>query len=732
MAKEFNRRQFLRLAALGAVGVAAAACAAPTPEVVEKVVKEVVKETVIVAGTPQVVEKEVTKIVEKEVTKIVEKVVKETVVVEKVAKETVVVEAAPEDVNNIFGTIEDYESATGETIDSFGEAPMLAAMVASGELPPVEERLPKDVAVVQPHEIGQYGGEMRLLGYYEEAGAFTGLTENSTQSMFTLHTCLTAPPKFHPNLVKDWELAEDGKSITIYLREGMKWSDGADFDADDFAFWYEDILQDPELIPVISKSYMPGGELMGFKGIDDYTVQYTFAEPYWRAVEVFSGADLYQPQHFLKQYMPKYNDAAEALAKEEGFETWQLAFDFHSSITSDNYDRDVTAPQINAWVIKELGPDSVLWERNPYFWRVDTAGNQLPYVDALLVIMTEDVDTVAPLKTMAGEIDWGDYIGYAVKDYPVLKRHEKDGDYTAYLWEDTETGGALNFALEYTHKDPVLRELFNDIRFRQALSLAINRDEISKNVFFGLTKPWTAPFSALWTGYEDWMGTYYAEHDVARANALLDEIGLEWDDAHEYRLRPDGETLFLQGEYCTEWLAYSEDLLDLVALYWKDIGVQFVPKFVFEDTLQTLFVAGETTMGIVRSGQSEIEARTSYPIRLMPPWHWAWADCCPGSSYAWRRWLDADGAEGIEPPDKIKHLYECVQEWLAEPYGTEKYQRLIKEILTINVENLYFFGTVTPSPGVNIRSNRLGNTEGKGGPSANLHHYYEETYFIRQ
>lgn len=728
-------KTFRNLILLGLVVALLVSCAAPKVVEVTRVIKEVVKETVIVAGTPEVVEREVTKIVKEEVTKVVEKVVKETVVVEKVVKEIVVVEAAPEDVNNLFATIEDYESATGETIDSFGESPMLAAMVASGELPPVEERLAKEPAVVRPKVIGQYSDEIRTLGFAEEAGAFSGITEDMVTGLFTLHTSLKFRPQMHADVAKGWELAEDGKSITIYLREGMKWSDGDDFTADDFAFWYEDIVQDPELNPTISDQWMPGDELMGFNVIDDYTVQYTFAIPYWRAIEVFSGGGLYEPEHFLKQYMPKYNDEAEALAKEEGFETWQMAFDFHSAITSDNYDRDLTAPQINPWIIKEIRPDLVIWERNPYFWRVDTAGNQLPYVDTLMIIMTADVKTVGPLKVMAGELDVGGAItGLALTDYPVLKAKEQQGDYKAYLWPRIDQSHAWGFALNYTHKDPVLRELFNDLRFRQALSLAINRDEISEKIFLGLTEPWTAPISAAWTGYEPWMGTYYAEHDVERANALLDEIGLEWDDAQEYRLRPDGKTLFLLGEYCQEWLAYSEDIMDLVALHWKDIGVQFEPKFVFEDILQTAAVANETTMGIGNSdGGSEISpGRSQYPIRLIPPWHWGWDDCCPFAAHPWRWWLDSDGASGIEPPEEIKRAYQLTMEWLDTPYGTDEYERLIKEVIRINVDNLYYFGTVSSPPNVQINSNRLGNAAGKGGPQAGLHHYYNETLFIRQ
>jgi peptide/nickel transport system substrate-binding protein len=615
-------------------------------------------------------------------------------------------------------------------------------MLADMDLPPVAERIGDEPAVVMPKEIGQYGGEIQLVGFYEGAGAFSGFTESMQTALFVLHQSQTDPPAFHPNIVKGWNLSEDGMSMTLFLREGMKWSDGDDFNADDFVFGFE-VMNNPELTIEISGSWKPSGELMGFEKVDDYTVRYTFSVPYWRAIEVFSGGgDLYKPEHFLKQYIPEYNPDAEALAESEGFESWQAAADFHGGINDSNYDRDPMAPQLNPWIIKEISPDSVLWERNPYFWRIDAAGNQLPYVDTLLVLNTTDSAAITPIKVMAGEVDWNDYIGLDLADYPALKENEESGAFNALLWPKLEESHAMGFALNYVHPDPVLRELFNDIRFRYALSLGINREEISENLFFGLSEPWTAPVSAIWTGYEDWMGTHYAEYDVDQANALLDEIGLEWDENGEYRLRPDGEELFFPGEYCTEWLAYSEDLLDLVSLHWKDIGVHMEPKFVTEETLQAAFVANETSWGASNSGGgAEIDpARVEYPIRLIPPWHWGFADCCPMSSYQWRVWLDCErdvacnqeDVDGIEPPDDIKRAYQLAYEWLDTAAGTPEYEEKISELIKLNVENFWYFGTVTPPPSINIRSHRLGNAEGEGGPSAGLHHYFTESYFINE
>jgi peptide/nickel transport system substrate-binding protein len=648
--------------------------------------------------------------------------------------EAMAVEGEPY-VNHLFTTIADYEAATGKTISSFNESPMLAALVSSGDLPPVEERLPKDVAVVRPRdEIGQYGGQLRVIGFYEGAGAYSGLTESMQATYMIMDPNYTS---LQPNTVKGMTLSDDGLSLTLFLREGLKWSDGDDFNAKDIDFWYNDLLQNPELTPNISDSFKPGGELMGLNVIDDYTVEFTFSTPYYRAPDVFStggSGDFYSPEHFVKQYMPDYSEGAEALVEAEGYETWQQAVQFHAGTADDYYDRDTLAPTLNPWIIKDIGADSVLWERNPYYWRVDIAGNQLPYVDSILVIMTDNVNNTAPVKSLAGELDLNE-VGLAIDDFPVFKKGEEAGNYKTYLWDRLDQSHAMGFALNYAHPDPVLREIFNDIRFRQALSLAINREEIAENVFQGLVEPFTAPVSPVWTGYEDWMGTYFAEYDVDRANALLDDMGLEWDADHKWRLRPDGERLTILGQWQTEWLAYSEDLLDLVALHWEQIGVDFPRKFVPEDVLQTAFVANETDIGISNSdGGAESLARSAYPIRLIPPWHWGSTGCCPMAAYPWRRWLDTDGAEGIEPTEDIKRAWDLTQQWLNTPNTSPEYETLINEVIKINVEGLYYFGTVSSPPYVWIIHNRIGNIPREDGQSGSWGSkpYLHETFFIRQ
>ena len=287
--------------------------------------------------------------------------------------------------------------------------------------------------------------------------------------------------------------------------------------------------------------------------------------------------------------------------------------------------------------------------------------------------------------------------------------------------------------LNYTHQDPILREIFNDIRFRQALSLAIDRDDISETLFHGQTKPFTAPVRPEWPGYEDWMGSYFAEHDVDRANALLDEIGLEWDADRQWRLRSDGKAVQILGEHPITWIAYVEPLLDLVRGYWAEIGVRFEPRLIAVPLWQTRGAADELDIGIWPSdGGTVTRARGNTPIRLIPPYH-----NYPNSmmsSGPWREWIESGGAKGEEPPADVKRTYEVMLQWMVAPRGSADYEELANEMIRLNVKNLRFFGTVSSPPIVRIVNDRIGNMRGEPGWVYGLRRdrdYLNETWYIK-
>ena len=616
-------------------------------------------------------------------------------------------------VDHIFQTVEEYEQATGNRIDTFNEAPMLAARVAEGTLPPVEERLPQDVMVVRPRDaIGVYGGTFQTLTVSGETGVplsgsgqFTATFGPDTRQIVT-------------NVVRAWELSDDSTTLTLTLRRGMKWSDGDSFDIEDFVFFYEDILTDDDVAERRTRPYRIGGSLVQMDVLDPHTLRYTFPAPAYSALSQWSLARPFAPVHYLQKWHPRHNADAQDLAKSQGYDEWWEALQDEYDGVNSAKTRKPETPVLLPWRTATVRMDAKIYERNPYYWKVDIAGNQLPYIDGIFSTQVENLADLVSIRAMAGELDMATW-GLKTNDFPIYKRNEESGGYTVGLFENNRKGFAAGFVFNYTHKDPVLRELFNDIRFRQALSLAVDREDMSETLFLGLTNPHTAPVPSSWTGFEDWFATYYAEFDLDRANALLDEIGLEWDSNDQWRLRPDGEPFLLEGLWVTEWFGWMEDLMDLVKEHWARVGIRMEPKFVPEELGYQRAQANDIDLMIGETATvSEFRARRTEPITLVPPWHWV--TCCSMSSVPWRQWLDSDGAGGEEPPQDIKDIWDIAQEWQLEKRGTERYQQLSNQLIRRNVEGQYYIGLVSMPPTVVILNNRVGNMERDGGVFASL------------
>ena len=220
-------------------------------------------------------------------------------------------------VDFIFATPAEYTRRTGNSITQYGESPMLTELVQQGELPPVGERLPDEPLVLRPiDEIGHYGGTIRALtpsgpGYDEDRRLLIWPPDGS---------------EFHPNMIKGWQQAADDRSITLYLRSGMKWSDGEDFGADDFQFWWQDIQNNEMITPEVPSAFRPGGEPATLTVVNPFEVRFDFAVPVPNAIEFWHQSRPWAPRHYLEQYHIDYNADVEANAKADGFDSWVLAF----------------------------------------------------------------------------------------------------------------------------------------------------------------------------------------------------------------------------------------------------------------------------------------------------------------------------------------------------------------------------------------------------------------------
>ena len=327
--------------------------------------------------------------------------------------------------------LDEYEAETGNTIASFREAPMLAEMVASNQLPPLEERLPvrEDIQVVQPREaIGQYGGEIRFNATNPTSFGNTGFTAWD-QHLAGLSTNWEV---IFPQVAKSIELSDDLTTVTVTLRRGTKWSDGVPFTADDVMFWYEDIMLNEEL-PNLPAQHRPGGQPVVVEKVDDYTVNFIYSQPYPAAIPLFTSLAPFAPRHYLQKWHIAYNENAAELAAEEGFDTWAAAFEFHYNGQTGQNDFDPDLPVLKPWRLEEVDQfGNKFYVRNPYYWKVDTEGNQLPYIDRQVRALLSEREVVI-LNVQAGDLDYG-YYNIEVSDLPVLRAGEAEGDYTTILW----------------------------------------------------------------------------------------------------------------------------------------------------------------------------------------------------------------------------------------------------------------------------------------------------------
>ena len=603
-----------------------------------------------------------------------------------------------------YADLDAYAAATGNSIDMWGEAPMLADQVAVGDLPPVEERLPAQPVVVQPLEaIGEYGGELAGPSTNPTRGGWDVL-EMRLQKLLTIDTDLAS---IIPNIVRAYQVSDDQTTFTFHLREGHRWSDGEPFTTDDFRFYFEDVLGNTDLTPNPGGPWVFDGELPQIEYIDDTTVRMTYPEA--RPTLLISlGSEVghrgFRPAHYFKQMHLDYNADANDLAAELGFEDWVQMFNAKMAPYNFTWDlggeTDPYAPTLNTFVFS--GADSFgnkYYERNPYFYKVDTAGNQLPYTDSLRRILVEDLQ-VQDLKAISGEYShygWGTLLSY-----PTYRDNEEAGGYRTALAEYSR-GNEYSVMFNFTTPNLPLREIFWDIRFRQAMSVAINRDEINELVYFGLANASAnspVPSSLF---FEDWMPTHYAQYDPDLANQLLDEMGLDQRDGDGFRLRPDGETLFLNFQVSVPEDSWRQ-MGELITSYWNEVGVKTSYKLIGNDLYRELRDGNQVDLAAWGTDMLDIGEVANGLANMRPRWG------ARASGLLWQDWLNSDGEEGEEPPQEIKDLWAAGDAFLAASYGSDEWLELGKEFYRLSMGGLYQIGTIQRPPQPLLFKTNLKNT----------------------
>jgi peptide/nickel transport system substrate-binding protein len=632
--REVKRREFLKVSSAAILGAVATACAAK-----EKIVIQTVEKEKIVEATKLVeVEKQVEKIVE--ATKLVE-------VEKQVEKEVQVTVEVPKGV---------------------AEPPFLQAKVAAGELPPLEERLPQNPVVVGGREaIGTYGGECRMIlnsqEWFESAYDF-----NSERFM---HYSDVDTRTIVPNVLESWSASADAKEWTFKMRAGMKWSDGEPITSEDVRFWWEDAclaLDQESWWWGVPWQMRFGGENAKVEIIDDFTFKFTFVVPYGNFASQMSrwGQNINGalfPAHFFKQYLPKYNKdqaAIDALVKAEGKEDWKQCVSTWANWQCGSWYGPPGVekyPVYCAWRIVQM-PQAGLYllERNPYYWKVDLAGNQLPYIDTFRYDYMQTTDATK-LKLVQGEIDVLGQHDVTVNSYPYYKENAEKGKYIVGDYISCMMDRYVLFPQHYLVDDPVLTEIVNNPKFVQALSVAIDRAEVNDTLYYGMARMGQICPMPSSKYYKPAYGEAWAQFDPDLANQLLDEMGLDKRDSENFRLRPDGARLTYMIEH--PGIRVGEAVgkyTEMVTTYWRDIGIEATAKEITND------LYGQRMSGFqVQCGIWHADRCTDMLLHVQPQWYLPTADAAQGTCCAaWVNWfnaVDRTAAELIQPPDAIKELY---------------------------------------------------------------------------
>jgi peptide/nickel transport system substrate-binding protein len=426
------------------------------------------------------------------------------------------------------------------------EAPMLADKVKSGALPSVDQRLPAEPMLLEPvDELGQYGGTLM----YMTTGALPGNFVLMDYDENFLKYSREGTTAQRPNLLTSYEWNDDATECVLNWRKGIKWSDGEPLTANDWVWYWENMVLDENVgVPPPTGSHVRG-EKMILEKIDDYTLKCTFSgpNPLFLPVITRGGGDrgtCYQvlPAHFMEQFHYKFNSA--------------LSSTDVADLRDRLYNRYQYAdmPHFGPWVVSVVTEgEKVAADRNPYYWKVDPEGNQLPYLDVLEARVAASVELIIT-KTIAGEIDF--QWGITIKDWSLITENKAKGDYHTELWSTINTVDT-GILFHYCYDDPSFTAYPDGLlwqrNFRRAMSLAIDRDRVNDIVYLGLGVPRALAMPAAGAEYASPRGqevlkaweTQDIEHDPETAKDLLDEIGVVDVDGDGYREKPDGSKLEL-------------------------------------------------------------------------------------------------------------------------------------------------------------------------------------------
>lgn len=594
------------------------------------------------------------------------------------------------------------------------------------KLPALQDRLPQNPRVVNLNALGrkagQQGGQVRtLIGRakdirYVPIFSYSRLVGYNQQLEFV------------PDILESYTV-EEGRIFTFKLRAGHKWSDGSELTSEDFRYYWEDVLLNTEYI----RSGPPArlkvdGVVAKFEVLDRLTVRYSWDVPMPRFLSMLAAPipqPLALPSAYMRHFHGDYQSTAtiEPLLEKYRVDSW---VSLHRKMSRQNRPENPDLPTLEAWRPRTLPPaEQFVFERNPYFHRVDENGVQLPYIDK--VVLNVSSAGLISAKTATGESDL-QATGLGLPDYTLIKEAENRFPLKVSLWRQTR-GSSVALFPNLNCIDDVWRGLFQDVRLRRAMSLAINRREINQVICYGLARESAdtiLPESPL---YKPGYSTAWADYDPDQANALLDEMGLEKRGANGIRFLSDGRQANITIESAGE-STLETDVLELITDHFRQIGLALFIRNSQRDIFRSRVVGGQVMMSAWQGLDNGLPSADMPPLQLAPTTndqlHWpVW-----GLHYL-------SGQKQGAPVDmpKVAELEQLLDDWL---HTTTTEQRFViwQKMLDIHADQVYSIGTVNGTLQPVVKSDKLQNVPHDGlygfEPMSYLGVYMPDTFWYKE
>ena len=511
--------------------------------------------------------------------------------------------------------------------------------------------------------------------------------------------------KLQSDILESYE-DKGGSEFTLKLRAGHKWSDGEPFTTEDFRYFWEDIANNKELSPGgPNVELLVDGKPPKVEIIDPLTIKFTWDKPNPYFIESQARAAplfLYRPARYLKKFHKRYTPEEEIAKAAKGGEAQWVQIHRRLDVMYNNDNPDL--PTLNAWKLVTAPPaQRFVFERNPYYYRVDEKGVQLPYLDR--IIFTVVAANLIPAKAGLGESDLQPrYLG--LRDYTFLRDAAKNSGIKVLLWEKG-SGSEVAFHPNLNANDETWRKLNRDVRFRRALSLAIDREELSEVVFGGMATPSAntiMPRSAL---FKPEYAKAWANHDSKMADKLLDEAGLDKRDGDGIRLLPDGKPAIVVIEHTSD-KSDEVDAMTLVVDHWKKVGIKALLKPQTAENFRLRASSGEAIMtaygGVTTAAPTlETSPKEFAPVML--------------GGLQWPKWglfVESKGKQGeaCDMPEAQK-LAELLQQWERATDDATR-RKAWDDILNVTAEQVFTIGTVNAVRQPVVVGKKLKNIPEKG------------------